>query len=918
MEFRVLGPLEVVEAGAPIQLTARRQRALLAALLLRAGEGVSADALIEAVWSGSPPASAASILRLYLSQLRRSLPPGRLVRRQPGYALVVEPGELDAARFEELLAEARHALAEGNPRLARSLLDRALGLWRGAALADLAEEPFVRDEAARLEELRLGCSEDRFDVELALGRHAAVVADLERLVAEHPLRERLRRQLMLALYRAGRQADALACYRAGHSALGEELGLDPGPELRELERLILLQDPSLDLVVANGRPSEGRPIPSPVTETIGRERELAELERLVLSRSTRLITVVGAGGIGKTRLAVETAIRAGAKLADGAVLVELAPLRDPDLLLPAIGQALGLREVDGSSWPGRLGEHLRPLELLLVLDNLEHLVEGVTPLAALLAAAPRLTVVATSRTVLRLAAEQVFEVPPLAQAAAVELFTRRTLAAGASPAVVEASPEVVEQVCALLDGTPLAIELAAPWLRTLQPSELLGLLDSRLDTLQGGPRDAPARHRTLRSTIDWSYDLLDAGEQRLFVQLSVFSGGFTLESLLEVSDSGTAIAQLGALVEASVVQAGAGRHRLLEVVREYAAERLGDDAEPKVRHARHFTALAEAAEQGLSGRDQGEWLVRLDAEHDNLRAALDWLAACADPAGELRLAVALARFWYVRGHVGEGLARLLHALERAPASAGATVAKALRSASALALIQGDYALARDLVERSLALYRSLGDRLGAARSLSNLGAILHAQGELELAAATLDGCLRDCEELDDARLVALARNNRGDVALSQRDFDTAATHFESSLDVLRALGDTSNIARGLYNLGVVAAEQGRVVVAQELLGEGIALSHELGDNEDVAWCLIGLAAVAAETQRPEAGAQMLGAMESLLERIGAARKPYEEDLYLRTRATLQRALGDAPLARALDAGARLRLADVVRLSRETA
>ena len=270
-------------------------------------------------------------------------------------------------------------------------------------------------------------------------------------------------------------------------------------------------------------------------------------------------------------------------------------------------------------------------------------------------------------------------------------------------------------------------------------------------------------------TIDWSYDLLDAGEQRLFVQLSVFSGGFTLESLLEVADSGDAVAQLGALVEASVVQAGAGRHRLLEVVREYAAERLAGDAEPKIRHARYFTALAEAAEQGLSGRDQGEWLVRLDAEHDNLRAALDWLAAGEDRAGELRLAVALARFWYVRGHVGEGLARLLHALERAPASAGTVVAKALRSASALALIQGDYALARDLVERALALYRSLGDPLGAARSLSNLGAILHAQGELELAASTLDGCLGDCAELDDARLVALARNNRGDVgALTAR------------------------------------------------------------------------------------------------------------------------------------------------------
>jgi predicted ATPase/DNA-binding SARP family transcriptional activator len=913
MEFRLLGPLEIAEAGVPIQLTARRQRALLAALLLRAGEGVSPDALIEAVWDGDPPASAASVLRLYLSQLRRLLPDGRLVRRQPGYALVVEPGELDAASFEELFADARRARSEGNPRLARSLVGRALGLWRGAALADFAEAPFALDEAARLDNLRLACTEERFDLDLALGGHEEVVADVERLVAEYPLRERLRGQLMLALYRGGRQADALACYRAGSATLQADFGLDPGPALRELERLILLQDPSLDLAAVNGRPGAGRRVPAPATETIGRERELAALERLVLSRAARLITIAGPGGIGKTRLAIETAIAAGAQLADGAVIVDLAPLRDHELLLPAIGQALGLRETDGSSWPARLGEHLRPLELLLVLDNLEHLVEGVAPLAALLDVARRLTIVATSRTVLRLSAEQVFEVPPLAKDAAVELFTRRTLAAGASRAVVESSPEVVEQVCELLDGTPLAIELAAPWLRTLQPSELLGLLDSRLEALQGGARDAPARHRTLRSTIDWSFDLLDAGEQRLFIQLSVFSGGFTLDSLLDVADSGALVARLGALVDASVVQVTGGRHHLLEVVREYAAERLGGETEPRARHARHFTALAAAAEQGLSGPEQGEWLGRLDVEHDNLRAALDWLATGDDAASELHLAVALARFWYVRGYVGEGLTRLLHAIERGAADDGATVAKGLRAASALALIQGDYPLARELVERSLALCRSLGDRLGIARSLSNLGAILHAQGELELAAETLDECLRDCAELGDARLVALAQNNRGDVALSQRDFDTAAAHFEASLDVLRALGDTCNVARGLYNLGVVALEQGRIQEARELLGEGIALSHQLGDNEDVAWCMIGLAAVAAETQRPQEGAQMLGFMNALLERIGAARKPFEEDLYLRTRTALERALGGAAFERALGDGARLRIADAVGL-----
>jgi predicted ATPase/DNA-binding SARP family transcriptional activator len=915
IEFRALGSLAVVAEGADVSPTPRRQRALLAALLLAAPQAVSSEELIEALWENDPPRSAASLLRLYVSQVRRCLPAGLLLTRGAGYALLAQPGQLDADRFEELFAQARRARAEGDPRLARSLCMRGLDLWRGPALADLRAESFARDAAARLDELRLQCTEERLAADLELGHHDEVLAELELLVAQNPLRDLLRRQLMLALYRAGRQADALACYRSAREALVEELGLEPSHELRDLEQLILRQDPSLAPASARSAAGARRRVVRPPTATIGRERDIAEVCRLLLATPARLVTLVGPGGVGKTRLAVESAALIGEELFDGAVLVELAALRDPDLLLATIGHALGLRETGASSWPDLLGEHLRSLELLLVLDNLEHLADGCAPLVQLLAVAPRVRVIATSTAVLRLSLEHVLRVPPLDSDAAFELFLRQTAAAGAPASVLADDREALAEVCDRLAGSPLAIELTAPWLRSISPLELLRLVDSRLATLPNDLRDAPVRHRTMRATIDWSFELLASPEQRLFVQLAVFAGGFELEAAAAVAASDDTIEHLEALVGASLVHAAGGRFQLLEVVREYAAERLGEALEPRARHAEHYGDMADAAEQQLSGSEQGQWLARLDAEHDNLRAALDWLGVQeGGGAAELRLAAALGRFWYVRGHIREGLARLRHAIGRGGDQAEPALAKALRTASALAVIQGDYALAHDLASRSLTAYRELGDRVGAARSLSNLGAILHAQGELDLAAVTLEECIRDCADLSEDRLLALAQNNRGDVALSQGDLDTAAENFERSLAILRTLGDTANVARSLYNLGAVAVEQGRLRDGRALLGESIALAEGVGDSEDVAWCLIGLAAVAAGTDRHFEGAQMLGCATALLELIGANMKPFEERLYERTRGRVKSALGADALADALATGARLGVTAAVALA----
>jgi predicted ATPase/DNA-binding SARP family transcriptional activator len=913
MEFLVLGPLELVVDAAPVRLTARRQRALLAALLLRAGTVVPVDALIEALWGDDPPDSAASVLRLYVSNVRRCLPPGRLVTRSPGYLLRLEEGELDAERFEELFADGRRALAQGNPRLARSLLGRALDLWRGAALADLAVESFAREAADRLDELRLQCVEERVAADLELGHHREVIAELELLVATNPLRDRLRGQLMLALYRSGRQADALACYRSGRDVLLREHGLDPGAELRALERRILQEDESLELVPCIS--TERRRVPVAPTATIGRDREIADIRKRLLSGGGRLLTLVGPGGVGKTRLALESAARVGDELADGALLVELAAVRDPGLLLASIGHALGLRPLNASSWQELIANHLQSLELLLVLDNLEHLVQAAAPLVDLLALAPRVRILATSTTVLRLSGEQVLTVAPLEQPAAIELFIRQAVAAGCPEAIPTTTRDTLELICERLEGSPLAIELAAPWLRVLSPEELLIRLDSRLNVLRGGPRDVAPRHRTLRATIDWSFELLDADAQALFTQLSVFAGGFSLDSMKAVAGPGMGLEQLDTLVAASMVHAAAGRYRLLEVMREYAAERLGSEVEPRRRHAEHFAGLVAAAEPQLAGADQADWLERLDTEHDNLRVALAWLASGEDTAAaELHMAAGLGRFWYVRGHIGEGLGLLQRAIHRAGGEDDAALAKALRAASALAVIQGNYPLANEFATRSLSTYRKLGDRSGAARALSNLGAILHAEGELELAAATLEQCVRECDELGEERLLALAQNNRGDVALSQGDLDSAAAHFAQSLALLRKLGDSANVARSMYNLGAVAVEQDRLEDACRLLTESITLSERVGDHEDLAWGLIGLAAIASRTGQTYDGARMLGFTVALLRRIGATMKPFERGLYERTRAALDSALGRARYEAALREGERLALSDVVSLA----
>src|SRR5581483_10777543 len=492
-QFGLLGPLVVSVDGEPVPLGGRRQRALLGALLLQPNRIVSLDHLIDAVWGEAAPDTARNTVQVYVSQLRKLLPDGALETAPPGYRLAVAAETIDAFELERRADEGRAALAAGDAARAAETLRAALDLWRGSPLPDLDGVVAVA-EVARLEELRLAATEDLVDAELALGRQARLVGELERLVAEHPLRERLRAQLMLALYRSGRQADALAVYQRARRTLLDELGLEPGESLRELERRILAHDPSLDLVAPPV--AQPRRIPVPPTPLLGRERELAALLDLARREDTRLVTLTGIGGIGKTRLALELVHRLAAEFRDGAAVALLARLDDDALVARAMLEALELPET-GIDAEAALVAALADAQLLLLVDNFEQVLEAAPLVARLLEAAPALTVVATSRAPLRVRAEHEFVVPPLAEDEAAELFVARAHAADPAFALTEENAGAVAELCERLDGLPLAIELAAARTKLLSPAALLARLGNRLELLTGGSRDAPRHQQTL-------------------------------------------------------------------------------------------------------------------------------------------------------------------------------------------------------------------------------------------------------------------------------------------------------------------------------------------------------------------------------------------------------------------------------------
>jgi predicted ATPase/DNA-binding SARP family transcriptional activator len=790
MEIRVLGPIEATAEQGPVQLAAPMLRRLLAALVVSGGETCSRDALIDALWGESPPASAPKLLQVYVSQLRKVFPePARIRTRGGGYVLELDRESVDAARFERLLDEGRKVRDDGNPELALSLLTRALDLWRGGAYADVAYEDFARVEAERLEELRRVAIEERNEAALALGRHEELLAELTSLARAHPLRERLQAQAMVALYRCGRQSDALDTYATVRARLDDELGLEPAPELRELQRRILQQDPSL--VVPPRGDERLTLLPTAPNALLGRDRELNELRELLLCDDVRLLVLTGAGGAGKTRLALEVARQTASSYANGAAFVSLAPLRDPELVVGEISRTLGLREAAGAEPLATLVAALRTRELLVVVDNAEHL-RAATPLFVdLIAGAPRLTLLVTSRVVLHLSGEHVYPVEPLDEDAATTLFSER--ARGASPrfSLDEANEDAIRRICERLDGLPLAIELAASRVRVLTPAELLARIDPRLPLLTGGPRDLPARQQTLRATLDWTVDLLDEDELHDLLHLAVFDGGCTLAAAEAVS--GTTVERLSSLIDHSLLKressATGSRYFMLETIREYAFGRLdalGGAEAARRSHGGFYVALAKQLEPDLDRGGQAA-LDRIESELDNFRAAFAW-AQATDGELALRLAASLRLFWHLSNQLSEGRVWLAGALERRP-----------------------HPPSHEL-----------------AAVVAELGRVLSYLGELEAGSERIDQAVEVAEALDLPDVLADALNTRSVLLHRSGRDDDALPALERSLAIARENNLGRPLMRALYNLSFEISVWDREVEAKRNDLEGLELARAGG------------------------------------------------------------------------------------------
>ena len=859
MEIGILGPLEVTEAGLPVPVGGSKRRALLTLLTVNVGNVVTADALVEELWGDEQPREVANALQTQVSQLRKLLPSGALVSRAPGYVLDVDPTVVDAVRFERLVADGRKALANGDMTNASTTMQQALSLWRGPALVDCLDIPAARAEATRLEELRQSAFEARVEAELALGHHGEVIADLQTTLDEHPFHEGLRAQLMIALYRSGRQADALAVYQDGRRRFADEFGLDPGPELQQLESAILRQDPGLNAPppqpVAHGgaRASADLPtideatsidarLPTPLTTFVGREDALEELAAQLASH--RLVTVTGPGGTGKTRLVLEFAARQ--HIADGAWFIDLTVVTDPADVPAAAGHTFGVGASDAVGY-------LAGRAPLVIVDNCEHVLDGAAAfVATLLRGAPDVRVIATSREPLNVDGELQLPLPPLPLDDAVRLFEDR--AAAVSPGFVAGDEGgVVADVCERLDGLPLAIELAAARAKALPVADIATRLDNRFRLLTTGSRTAVPRHQTLRALVDWSYDLLFDDQRQLFEHLSVFVGGIALDAAESITeqlglDRAETVDLIGALVDKSLLvripHATPARYRMLETLREYARDRLEARGELDLARRRHATwclALAEEADGRVNGPEMAAWLDRLvDLELDNVRAAIAWALDAGEAWLAGRVAVAYGRPMWERGHQREGRAWLEASLAL-PASSSFTPFEQVQVLQWLSSISSDHdrPFARQAADRALEVATSSGDEslISAACALAaqariDDGELDDVDNLLERAAAGSTGwAVGWCEEI--ACYAALRRGR----------IDEAEQRCLKSLETFDALQHPWSRGRMRHRLAFIAELRGDYESAAKTYEESIAFARELAVHEITAVRLAHLARV---------------------------------------------------------------------------
>ncbi len=721
---------------------------------------------------------------------------------------------------------------------------------------------------------------------------------------------------------------------SGEAAVGGGGGHETNPEVSWQTNPTVLSVPLLES--PDSRPHN---LSVQLTSLLGREGEVAAVEKLLRQEDVRLLTLTGPGGTGKTRLGLQVASNLLGSFKDGVFFIALSTISDPGLVVSTIAQTLGIKEAGGVSLLQSLKQYLQDKQMLLLLDNFEQLLAAAPAAADLLTASPRLKVLVTSRAVLHVQGEQEFPVPSLAlpdlkhlppvenlaQYGAVALFVRRARAAKPSFTITNENAHAVAEICTRLDGLPLAIELAAARIKLLSPQAMLARLENRFKLLTGGAQDLPSRQQTMRGAIAWGYDLLAEDEKRLFRQLSVFVGGCTLEAVEAVCGGEgdleiDVLSGVESLLDKSMLRQkeqadGEPRFTMLETIREYGLECLkeGGETETLRRHAGFFLTLAEEAEPELTGSRQVELLGQLETEHDNLRAALQWMGASGEIELGLRLAGALWRFWDVHGYLSEGRKWLEGFLARAQSgSIPASVrAKATNGAGVLAGTQGDFERQDVILQESLALYRELGDKLGVAQSLNNLGSIAYSRGDWERAAALYMESLSLRRELGDKWGIANSLNNLGGVAYSQGDYERAAALYAESLELRRELGDRRGIGMSLNNLGEVAQQQGDYERAAALYIESLDLRRELGDKLFIASSLSNLGEVACDQGDCERAAHLFGAAEALRETIGSPLPLAKRHEYERRVAAACDALGRESFAAAWAEGRAMTLKQAI-------
>lgn len=960
-EFGLLGPVEVVWDGVVVPIPATKQRIVLATLLLDAGRVVPVETLVDRLWDEDPPGGARNTLQNHVLRLRRALGGaagrGRVRTHPRGYAIEATDDELDLRRFDLLMRRAKSALAAHDAENSSALLAEALGLWRGRPLCDVPSASLQRDVVPALFERRLVALELRVGADLELGRHTELLPELSELTCSHPLQEPFWAQRMLALHRAGRQGEALHCYRTVRALLAEELGVDPGAELRELHRRMLADDPALAWSGGGGRATtvrgaapaapaapgmseRGGELPAETTSFVGRDRERAEAGRLL--GVARLVTLTGVGGVGKTRLALRVAADAAGSCPDGVWTVDLAPLTDPRLLDRAVCEALGFQ--DQSALPGRevLVRRLRDMRTLLVLDNCEHVVTATADLVhALLRAAPGLRVLATSRHLLRVQGEHVLPLAPLTQSEALRLLADRAAASAPGVRVIDAGGGAAQQLCRRLDGIPLAIELAAIRLATFSAEEILERLDDRFQFLADadsggppGPQHTPASRyvRTLRGVVDWSHDLCTEPEQVLWARLSVFSGDFGLKAAETVCsgdgiDREQLVRLLSGLIDKSILSTGnresRTRYRLLETIRQYGGHRLrvlGQETVLRRRHLDYYRTMAATAAAQWCGPLEVEWLSALRRELPNIRAALDFSATQPDGAAaglEITVNLTRTRFWFFSSTLGEGrhwfgrtLAPVMPDVSSVPSGGpDPALIGAMTLQAWVAMCQGEQATARTYLTACYRLAEQIpcGEPLPAALFIRGADAIL------------IRGCPTSITLFDQARRRMREAGLTGDAHMATMLWAMSCAFFGERDAAFAACEEyvADGSARGGFWArswtrwvhGLTELLHGDPHDAVRLFRESLGPQWEIDDRWGPVWGVESLAWAAEATDEPDYAAQLLGAAAQLRRTTGVALDglvPWH-DVHVRTVVRVRRALGEsayvAAFARGTVAGA---------------